>query len=90
MWKEEVEEWHVLDTTAWATGQDYREGFYEEGGGRGVACGLQLEGRVCSMLMVMLWRLGRRDSGLNLGFKSQTAESVKVRVRVEDSSRGHC
>ena len=55
-----------------------------------MACGLQLEGRVCSMLMVMLWRLGRRDSGLNLGFKSQTAESVKVRVRVEDSSRGHC
>ena len=25
-----------------------------EGGGRGVASGLQLEGRVCSILMVML------------------------------------
>ena len=50
--KEEVEEWHLLDTTAWATGQDYRERFYEEGGGRGVASRLGLETRVCSMLTV--------------------------------------
>ena len=54
--KQEIEELHLLDTTAWATEQDQREGFYEEAGGRGAASGLWLEGMVCSMLTVMLGR----------------------------------
>ena len=47
-------------------------GSVAERGARGVAFGLWLEGRVCSMLTAMQWRLGRRDSGLNLNPKTQT------------------
>ena len=52
-------------------------GSVEEGGGRGVASRLQLKGRVCSILTDAGWRLGRRDSGLN----------IRVRVRVRSFRR---
>ena len=61
-----------------------------EGGGRGAASGLWLEGWPCNVLTVMLWRLECRDSGLKLEPKTQTHQyaqlsRVSVRVRVESS-----
>ena len=47
-----------------------------------MASKLQMEGRVCSMLTVMLGGdLGRRDLGLNLDAKTQTHRCVHSDVR---------
>ena len=53
----------------------------------GIPLPLQLKGRVCSMLKVMLG--GDLNSGLNLDAKIQTVRGrVRVRVRVEFCSFG--
>ena len=52
-------------------------GSVAEGGGRGVASGLWLEGKLQSMLTGMLTvRLGHHDSDLNLDPKTQTHQCV--------------
>ena len=49
-----------------------------EGGGRGLASGLRLEGRVCSMLTVMV------GGDLNVATR---VETVRVRIRVKVTVR---